>query len=148
MATPEIEFGTPGWNELDADVDHIRLTLRTKPPTGASLQITMYEARSSDNADDPWVEVETSIIDNLADTEPSPQYLTAVRPGMDYCFSMVGRAHLLMPGFDTLSVAITLSAPNGWENNLGGKKELTANRALLNGLIYVRVRAPQLRQEV
>jgi len=137
MSVPVLEFFAPDWVLLPPGTPAVQLRIVAFPPVAANAGIVVFARPAVQGA--PWTRVGNSMVDNLPNTLPGEAFRMPVTTGTEYVIRFQGEAHLLMPGFQDVTVGFELSTPQGLLHNYGGPRTAHNTRAAgLNGDAFLR----------
>lgn len=142
VPTPVLEYFTPDWIPVAADIQVVELRIIASPPVAAGVGIVVFARRTpTDPAQQPPFSRIGSqvVIDNLPNTPAGSAFQLPVQRGLDYVVRFQGEAHLLVPGFQSITVGFVLSHGGGPITNFDGAKTANNTRvAAINGQTFFR----------
>ncbi len=140
MAIPVLEFITENWVEIPQNSDKVRITILAKPPVAVSAGFIIFtrpiEEPNGETAH--WRKIRQEGIDNIPGTTEVSYLVFDVSPGNFYTFKQQGEAHLLMPGYEELTVGFLLDVEGKPFHNYGGQKTADARAAGIIGMTYLK----------
>lgn len=141
MAVPVLEFFMPDWQVVPAAAGSIQFRLIAIPPVAANVGIVVFAKPTTPLPGQPtqWAKIGNAFIDNIPNTVPGSVFQMSVARGVDYVLRFQGEAHLLMPGFQDVTVGFDLSSPLAPLTNFGGSHTANQTRAAgINGNAFLR----------
>lgn len=141
MSVPVLEFFNADWIIVPAGTPAIQFRLIATPPVAANVGIVVFAKPTTPVPGQPaqWAQIGRTSVDNIPDTLPGPGFSLPVRRGIDYVIRFQGEVHLLMPGFQAVTVGFDLSHAGGPLSNFDGSKTANNARAAgINGNAYLR----------
>lgn len=138
MTIQTLEFYNADWIIIPKESGVVNFRLIANPPVAASLGIVVF-AKKTTSSTGQWGQLGKTSIDNIPGTLPGPGFQLPVQGGMDYVIRFQGEAHLLMPGFESITLGFDLSTENSPLSNLDGSKTASNSHAAgVNGNVFLR----------
>ncbi|MDM4765269.1 hypothetical protein [Pelomonas sp. SE-A7] len=142
MAIPTLEFFSSDWLQVAEGIQVVELRIVANPPVAAGVGIVVFARKTppASNPQAPFGKVgNPAVIDNLPNTPAGAAFQLAVQRGCDYVIRFQGEAHLLMPGFQSVTCGFIFSHAQAVLENFGGAKTAAnARAAALNGQTFFR----------
>lgn len=141
MSVPVLEFFNANWVIVPVGVQTVQFKIIASPPVAANVGIVVFAKPTSPAPGQPdqWTQIGRAEVDNIPNTLPGPGFNLPVKQGTDYVIRFQGEAHLLMPGFQTVTVGFDLAHAGGPLSNFDGPKTANNARAAgINGNAYLR----------
>lgn len=145
LPIPTLEFFNADWllvpaGGADASTS-IQFSLLATPPVSAQVGVIVFAKGTAPVAGKaaPWAQVGRTSLDNLPDSLPGQSVSLPMRRGMDYVVRFQGEAHLLMPGFQAVTVGFDVAHAGSVVTRLEGPKTApNARAAAVHGHAYLR----------
>jgi hypothetical protein len=140
MPLPVLEFFSSDWIAIPAQLKSIQFRIVAKPPVSANVGVTVFakptHPQNGQNAN--FAQIGKTSIDNIPETIAGTGFSLPVQAGVDYVVRIQGEAHLLMPGFQEISVGFNISHASGPISNLEGDQTVAGRAAGIVGDVYLR----------
>jgi len=139
MTVPVLDYFLNDWLIVPESDGPVQLRLVASPPVAANAGATVFSRATSNKQPGPWNRLGTALIDNLPNTPQGEVFQMPIRQHTEYVLVFRGEAHVLMPGFQDVTVEFDVLGRQGLLTDYGGPKTAKGTTgAGINGNVFVR----------